>query len=297
MTKRSWQRRVRVAAVGVALAALALVVTVHAPFVRARALRLVIASVADSGFVARADSLDYNLFTRTIRLTNLSLAAPATADAPFFTARDVAVTIPWSALKGTVGLDHVAIVSPRITLRRDANGRDNWTPGPHETSSSGPASLHIGHATATDIVMDWDDAQARSNAHAVLSLDLAATASGISGPLAFAKPATVQWRDRKTAIEVTGGTMSWNDRDLALTSVALRAPETTVRLDARIDELLGAARIAATVDADANLATLSPWLDLERVIEGTARATTRIDGTGVDIASLRATLAGGDVTA
>src|SRR5262245_55332915 len=225
MTKRSWLRRVRLAALGIAVAALALAVIAHAPFVRSRALRFVIASVADSGFVARADSLDYNLFTRTIRLSNVSLAAPSTADVPFLTARDVAVTLPWSALRGTVGLDDVAIVSPRITLRRDANGRDNWTPAAHDTSSSGPSSLHIGHATATDMVVDWDDAQAQSRANAVLSLDLAAAASGISGPLTFAQPATVQWRDHKTAIEVASGTVSWNDRDLALTGVALRAPE------------------------------------------------------------------------
>src|SRR5262245_30612868 len=246
MTKRSWLRRVRLAALGVAVAALALVVIAHAPFVRSRALRFVIASVADSGFVARADSLDYNLFTRTIRVSNLSLAAPSTADVPFFTARDVAVTVPWSALRGTVGLDDVAIASPRITLRRDSNGRDNWTPGPHDTSSSGPLSLHIGHAIAADIVVDWDDARANSRTNAVLSLDLVPTASGISGPIALAKPATVQWRDRKTTIEITTGTLSWNDRDLALTGVALRAPESTVRVDARIDELLGAARIAAS---------------------------------------------------
>src|SRR5262245_37756874 len=268
MTKRSWLRRVRLAALGIAVAALALAVIAHAPFVRSRALRFVIASVADSGFVARADSLDYNLFTRTVRVSNLSLAAPSTADVPFFTARDVAVTVPWSALRGTVGLDDVAIASPRITLRRDANGRDNWTPGPHDTSSSGPASLHIGHATATDIVVDWDDAQAGSRANAVLSLDLAATDSGISGPLAFAKTATVQWRYRKTRSEITSGTVSWNARDLALTGVALRAPESTVRLDTRIDDLLGTVRIAANLDADADLATLSPWLDLERAIEG-----------------------------
>src|SRR5262245_20586846 len=136
MTKRSRSRRVRLAALGVATAALALVVIVHTPLVRARALRFVIAQIADAGFVARAERLDYNLFTRTIRVSNLSLAAPGTADVPFFTARDVAVTIPWSAFRGTIGLARVTLGSPRITLRRDANGRDNWTPGPHNTSSS-----------------------------------------------------------------------------------------------------------------------------------------------------------------
>jgi len=289
-------RHVRNVAAVVGTTAVLAAVALHTPMVRARALTFLLARLAESGFIARADALDYNVLTRTVRLSGLTLAVPSATDAPFLAAREVTISLPWSAIRGPLSLDRVAIVSPRVTLRRDANGRDNWTPGPHDSSSSGPLTLHIGHASLTDVRVDWTDAQSASHVDAAFSLELAAKPTAIAGAIAMTQPVRVRWRDRQTTIELTSGGVAWNDRDLAIEGVALRAPEGTLRVDARLDELLGTARMGARLDVDAKLAEISPWLDLKRAIPGTVRAAAHVDEHGVDVTGIRAAIAGGEAT-
>ncbi len=288
-------RRVRNVAGALLVAALLVVALLHTPIVRARALAFLIAQLAEAGFVAHADALDYNALTLNIRLSGLTLAVPSAISAPFFAAREVHVSLPWEALRGRFGINHVEIVSPRVTLHRDANGRDNWTPESRDSGSE-PFDLHIGRALVSDLVVDWTDEQSASHVDAALSLDLTTIGNATAGPIALARPAQVRWRDRMTSISVLGGRVSWNDRDLAIEKLSLSAPEGAVTLDARIDELLGAARIDAQVAADANLPAVSPWLNLQRAVAGTVRANAHVDGSGVEVTNLRAQVAGGEAT-
>src|SRR5262245_13923966 len=287
-------RRLRRAAGGACILAILAVALLHTPIVRARALAFLIAQLADAGFVGRAERLDYNALTLTIRLSEVTIAVPS-AVTPFFAAREVRLTLPWAALRGRFAIDHVEIVSPRVTLHRDANGRDNWTP---ETrgSGAGPIELRIRRGIVRDLAFDWTDDQSASHVDAALSLDLTSDGRTTAGPVVMARPATVRWRDRTTSVALTGGRLSWNDRDLAVEGVSLTAPEGTVTLDGRIDELMGAARIDARVAADANLAAASPWLNLRRAVAGTAHANARVDGSGLEVTGLRVETAGGEAT-
>jgi uncharacterized protein involved in outer membrane biogenesis len=176
-------------AAAVAATAVLAAVALHTPMVRARALTFLLARLAQSGFIARADRLDYNILTRTVRLSGLTLSVPSAADTPFLAAREVTISLPWSAIRGPFSLDRVEVVSPRVTLRRDADGRDNWTPGPHDTSSTGPLSFHIGHASLTDVNVDWTDAQSSSHVDAAFSLDLTRRRSP--------SPVRLRWRSRR----------------------------------------------------------------------------------------------------
>ena len=232
-------RRVRNVAGVLLVAALLVAALLHTPIVRARALTFLIAQLAEAGFVAHADALDYNALTLNIRLSGLTLAVPSATTAPFLAAKEVRLSLPWEVLGGRFGINHVEIVSPRVTLHRDANGRDNWTPESRDSASE-PFDLHIGRALVSDLVVDWTDEQSASHVDAALSLDLTTTGTATAGPIALARPAQVRWRDRTTSISVLGGRVSWNDRDLAIEKLSLSAPEGAVTLDARIDELLGA---------------------------------------------------------
>ncbi len=111
----------------------------------------------------------------------------------------------------------------------------------------------------------------------------------------MARPANVRWRDRAVSIAGAGGRLSWNDRDLAIDTLSLSAAEGTVRLDARVAELLGTARVDARAELGADLEALSPWLGLGRPLAGTAQAAVRVDGGGVEVTNVRARLAGGEV--
>ena len=101
-------RHVRNVAAVIAATAVLAAVGLHTPMVRARALTFLLARLAESGFIARADRLDYNLVTRTVRLSGLTLAVPSAADTPFLAAREVTIALPWSAIRGPFSLDRVA---------------------------------------------------------------------------------------------------------------------------------------------------------------------------------------------
>src|SRR5438093_10302831 len=89
-------------AIGVG-ALLALVLLVHAPFVRSAALRYALARVEQQyGLRVTATRLDYNLATLTAGLQDVRLLAEAPATEPFFAADYLSVTLLRSTLRGDV---------------------------------------------------------------------------------------------------------------------------------------------------------------------------------------------------
>src|SRR3954468_24425429 len=98
-------RRVRLVAGALAAAAALLAALVHAPPVRSRVLGIVASRIAATGLVVRADALDYNLFTLTVRLSGVSVATPGAAGTPFLTAKDVRASLPWTMIAGRTAID------------------------------------------------------------------------------------------------------------------------------------------------------------------------------------------------
>jgi len=291
----SWARRVGVAAVAIVAVCAILLALLHAPFVRTRALTLLAGRLADAGVVAHADELDYNLLTLNVRMTGVSVATPGSPAAPFFTAQEIRASLPWAILSGRIAIDTVEIVSPAVTLRRDAQGHDNWTIQNAAKSSAPPPSIHIARLIVRNLALDWTDEQQAAHADASLSIDLSAQGGSTSGLIVAPQPVRVRFRDRTTSISLSGGRLAWNDKDLSLGALSLAAVEGTARIDARVDELLGAARIDARVDADANLEAVSPWARLERALPGTAHASVHLTGTDIALTNLTARVGGGEI--
>jgi outer membrane protein assembly factor BamA/autotransporter translocation and assembly factor TamB len=290
-------RRIRLLAGALAAAAAVLAALVHAPPVRSRVLGMLVSRIAAAGLVVRADALDYNLFTLTIRLSGVSLATPGAAATPFLTAKEVRASLPWAVVAGRPAIDHLEIVSPRVTLHRDGLGRDNWTFNPREESSGAPTALHVGRVIVSHLALDWTDDQQSAHADADFTLDMAFDGHATVGPIVMPRPAIVRWRDRTTSIAADGGRLSWNDGDLAVDALSLRAAEGVLRLDGRIDELIGAARLDARVDVDVNLEHASPWAGFERAIAGSAKGSVHMTPAGVELTSLHARLAHGTIDA
>ena len=292
----SWARRVGVAAAAIVAAGAIVLGLLHAPFVRTRALSMLARRLAQAGIVARADELDYNLLTLSVRMTGVSVATPGAAAAPFLTAKEIRATLPWAIVSGRFTIDRVEVVSPSVILRRDARGHDNWTIQTGARSPAPPPSLHIARLIVRDLTFDWTDEQQAAHAEAALSLDLSAEGGATSGSVVVPRPVLVRFGDRATSIAVSGGRLAWNDRDLSLRNLSLAAAEGTARIDARVDELLGAARVDARVEADADLEAVSPWARLERRLPGTAHAGVHVTGTDVVLTNLTARVGGGEIT-
>src|SRR5262249_8902162 len=257
---------------------------------------MLIARLADAGVVVRADRLEYNLTALSVSLSGVTVAAAGTTETPFFAAKEVAATLPWAILSGRFTIDRIEVVSPSVTLRRDAAGRDNWTIAPSDRSSASPPSLQIRRLIVRDLSLDFTDEQQAAHVDAALSVDLTAHGAATRGPIAMSRPAAVRFRDRSTSISSSGGILSWNDRDLSIQGLSLNAAEGTVRLDARVQELLGTPRVDVTIDADANLEALSPWARLARALPGAAHVTARIADSTVDLTNISARIAGGEIT-
>src|SRR5580765_205987 len=137
---RSRRFRVLAGAISAVLIAAAIL---HSRLSRDRVLRLVTSKAAEAGFILHADALDYNLFTLSAHLSGVTVARPG-ADTPFLSVKELNASVPWRAITGRFGLDRVEIVSPRVVLRRDQSGRDNWTSDRPSPSPEGPTAVHIG---------------------------------------------------------------------------------------------------------------------------------------------------------
>src|SRR5262245_59912183 len=120
MRPQTLARRVGVAAAAIVAACAIGIALLHVPFVRTRALAMLIARLADAGVVVRADRLEYNLTALSVSLSGVTVAAAGTTETPFFAAKEVAATLPWAILSGRFTIDRIEVVSPSVTLRRDA---------------------------------------------------------------------------------------------------------------------------------------------------------------------------------
>ena len=105
--------RVRVRRGLVILAAIAaglillVVVAVHTPMARGRALAWASSFVTRYHLELEAGNLGYNAITRRITLTDVRLAAEGHHDRPFLIASRIEVTLPWSVFRRRFAIDHL----------------------------------------------------------------------------------------------------------------------------------------------------------------------------------------------
>jgi outer membrane protein assembly factor BamA/autotransporter translocation and assembly factor TamB len=289
------------AAVLIAIALVAVAI-LHSPPVRNRLLATVIARLEQAGYVVGVDGIGYNLLTLTADLSGVSIATTTARSKPFFAANAIHASLPWRSLFGSFVFDRVDLTAPRVTLVRDAEGHVNWPASSTKPPDARPVRISIGQARVTDLIFVWDDEQTSSRMEAALSLDLTSNRDELSGPLTMAKPVSIRWRDRHTTVTATDGRIAWNERDLAIRSLSLHAPEGTLRADGRIEALLeDEPRVDLRVLSDANLGAVSKWIAGGRSIAGKARVDARLIGPlanpGIDLVELKANVADGSITA
>jgi outer membrane protein assembly factor BamA/autotransporter translocation and assembly factor TamB len=264
VVKRQWWLA---AVVGVVLVTLAAFAVLHTPPVRARALDLLIARLAQAGIVARAERLDYNLATFDVRIHRLTLATPASSDTPFAAADEVRVVFGWGVLRGRIDIPRVEAVHPRVVLVRSDRGAVNW-PTSEKPGGSSLGPLNFGLVSLPDLDVSWHDEQARLAVDVGgLALQLTPTVVGTGGTVRLSRPAAIQWTDRRTTLQTLDGRLSWNGRDLSLDGFHIVLPEGRLAIDGRMDRLLdGPGAVDLRIAADANLASLASWTQLEESI-------------------------------
>jgi outer membrane protein assembly complex protein YaeT len=180
-------RLARVAVVLIGLFLIGLVV-VHLPPVRTRVLDRVRGYAAQElGITLQASRLGYNLLTRTVDLSDLSLAASSGAP-PFLQADRVVVVVEPGIYLGRLTIRSLSVARPRLTLVRNSDGTMNLPAARNDTPSSSP--LRLGIVSVAGLSLSFDD-RAAQRTFALgpfdLSLDTrsAAASPGAFGPSGF----------------------------------------------------------------------------------------------------------------
>jgi len=262
------RRPLVVAAGGSVLLALGVFALLHAPPVRARVLSVLISRLATTGVVLRAEGLEYNIARLDVRIRHLTLATLKTPDMPFLSADQVRVVLGLGVFRGRIDVTRLEAAHPRVVLVRNDRGVANW-PTSDKPSDTTIGPIALGSVDLPDLDVSWHDEQAGVQIDQMgIALHLAPAGGGASGTLGFTHPGSVQWSDHRTTIDSVEGRLAWNGSDLSLDGFRIALPEGRLALNGRVDHLLaGPSPLDLRLVADANLAPIAAWTQLEETID------------------------------
>ncbi len=210
-----------------------------------------------------AGRLDLDLVTRRVSLTDVRLSAPGHADAPFFTARLVSVTLPWSVVRGDVRLTPLEVEGARVLLVREGGVLVNLPPPSGMPAPETPRRLDVRGLEVRGLDVDYFD---RTGDLDVTVRDLRAALSerdsrifaGASGTLT-AMSIGVRLGDRATTSGPVEGRMAFDGSNVSLQALTVPFPEARVVADGRINRVLDDVRFALTLAGTLDFASMAAW--------------------------------------
>jgi uncharacterized protein involved in outer membrane biogenesis len=251
-------RRSLIVAATVVTLALMLVGAAHLPFVRARVLEWARVRVSrDFGVVIDAEGLSYNLLGVSIELRNLNLSAPG--ERPFLQADGLRVVLDRQLFTGTVNIQRIELVRPRVAIVRHRDGRTNLPTVPSSPSSK-PTPLHLGIVSLAQMSLDVED-EAGGQKAAVGPTDLTfdtrtkGTQPGMFGPSPF-NVVVGGSGERVMARSISGtfgGRLGFDGERLTMSDVRIDTAEGRLALNGWIDVIAETVRVEAQGRLDTDL--------------------------------------------
>ena len=275
---------------GAAFAILAVLfaVAIHSPPARSAVGSWAVARIHSStGIRATISRLDYNLLTLTFRAGGVTLAADGSR-APFFSAEELRLNLPWAFLRG-LAVESFEADNPSLTIVREADGTLNLprSADPAAASVSGP--LDIGRFLVRGLRLRYDDRSAGVlvNASDIVIVLEQSTGGILSGAMPRAA-VSVSVDEQQTSLSTLGGRLAFDGRALALENVGLEAPEGRVRVGGKLTMLPGFDLAEVQYEGHLDLARVSPWIGIEGVptglisFSGTATGPIKTIATTID---------------
>jgi outer membrane protein assembly complex protein YaeT len=227
------------AAAAIVLLGLLLVAIAHLPFVRAQVLERARAyAVRDLGLSVEADDIQYNLFTRSASLRNVTIAAAG--QPPLVRADSAGVVVSRRLFRGIIEIERLDLVGPRITIVRRPDGTTNLPAGSADDSQ--PATrLELGTIDIRQLTFALDD---RLAVRTVVAgpIDLRVESSSKSPrPGSFGpSPFTVQLgaSNRTETLTLTGtlaGRLAFDGARLTAPELRVETPEGRISVDGWAD--------------------------------------------------------------
>lgn len=290
MTVRKALVVVAAAAVG---AILAVLLAIHTPWARGRALAWATDFLVRYDLSLSANSLGYNAITRRITLTDVRLAAKGHEQRPFLIANRIQVKLPWIVYRGRFAIDHLEIDNGIVDIFRDANDQVNLPPGSTRPTPETPRRLSIRGLTLhaldvqyTDVVRNWGVKVPR------IESALVDSALGAEGAFAVRGPLAVRLRDRTMTIAPFETVMTFDGSNVSLKDARLVSSELNAFLRGPINRVLDSPSLDLVLKGTVDVANAARWVPPPPVpvsgiatIEGTIKGPARNFVTALQVTS------------
>jgi outer membrane protein assembly complex protein YaeT len=227
-----------------------------------------------------ADDLHYNLAARRVTLTGVRLAAVGHHDAPFFSAANVTVKLPWAAYRGSLRFDEVIIDRGDVTITRDVHGVSNLPPGRARDPNAPTRRIDIRALTIHSLDFAYRDL-GRDIEILIphIRTDLAWTSEhGAKGPLAVEGDGLIRIHDRRVTMKPVTGTMAFDGSNVSLEQVRLDTSDADLTVSGEISRALDKPSLDLALNGTTDLAVSSRWAAPPIHVSGNAAFEAHMKG-------------------
>jgi outer membrane protein assembly factor BamA len=270
-------RKARLVIIGAAGAILLVLLAAHTQPARAFVLRRVVEALRTSfGIELRAESLSYNLLTLSAELRGIQLAAVDTPAAPFAAANAVSVSVGVRTLIGDVSLKRLSITSPRIDIRRQADGTDNLPRVTGDQSNVGSFGLPPIRVDDLDVSFQQPSASAAIRG---ATLQLTSAESGrVSASIKAQHGVAITAGDRTIDVAVAAGAFDIEGQRLNIRELTASRPGTALNASGSVAFGGDPSTVDVTVNCSSDLESWWAEFNGEAGPVGHVETTARVTG-------------------
>jgi outer membrane protein assembly factor BamA/autotransporter translocation and assembly factor TamB len=245
---------------------LAVLLVVHSAPVRREVLRRAAVFLTERyGVAIRADVLDYNLFSRRVVLSGVSIAATGAPDQPFLTASAIEARLPASVFFGAVAIDSLRLDDARVAVRWRADGSSNLPSARSADAAGPPAAVEIGRLEIPNLGIDVVHDPAR----VTVSLpDLAVDVRSHTGHVRLAGNGRITRDGEAARITALGGGVSFDGRTVSLAQFAVSTEDVEVTADGAIALLVADPSVDLRLNGSGDVSDLARRVTTAEIPKG-----------------------------
>ena len=270
-------RKARHVLIGAAGAILLALLAAHTQPVRALVLRRVVEAARSSlGIELHAESLSYNLLTLSTELRGIQFAALDSPAVPFATADTLAISFGARTLIGGISVTRISIASPRILIRREADGSDNLPRLSNDASNSVGFTLPPIRVDDLDVSFQQPAISAAMRGAAVQLTTV--EAGRLAATIKSQHGMTMTAGDQTIDFDAVAATVNLDDNRLDLRELTASRRDAVLHASGAVGLRGDASTVDITVNASSELAQWWPEGSAGTRPVGRVDATARIMG-------------------
>lgn len=256
---------------------LVILLAVHTPWARGRALTWASDFVTRYNLALKADDLRYNAITRRITLRGVRLAAKGHEDRPFLIAQRIEVKLPWVIYRRRFEIDHLMIEGGLVDIYRDANDVVNLPPSSNAPTPETPRRLTVHGLTLLGLDVQYEDTMRDWSIQLPrIESELLKTVLGSEGSFAIRGETAVRIKQRTMTLAPIDTVMTFDGSNVSLKDARLVSSEINAFISGPINRVLDSPYFDLAMKGVVDLEHAMNWIPPPPVPVG---GTVAIDGT------------------